>query len=396
MLAPRGGPNEQLTGGMDQEVAYVAENPKDVNMTKPMTGAAQANILLVDDRPDKILALETILSPLGQRILKANSGEEALRILLNEEAAVIVLDVMMPGMDGFETAKLIRERESTGDIPIIFVSALDATNERVNRAYALGAVDYVPGPSSPDALRAKVRVFVELHHKTQALKNKSDQMEEFCYAVAHDLRAPLRTIDGFCQRLLDTTGGKLDENEKEYLTRICASVARMTTLTRDLLDYAKIQTADVTNQPVDLTEVARAAVEFYGEEIKNACAKVVLRGPLGRVLASEDGLIRVLRNLVGNALHYAEDGRNPEVELSSQLNADKIRLSVRDNGIGIPPDQINKLFRMFERISKRREGSGLGLAMVKSGIERMGGQVGVESRLGEGSTFWVELPSAEK
>ncbi len=362
----------------------------------PTTGAGQANILIVDDRPDRILALETSLAPLGQRILKAASGEEALRLLLNEEAAVIVLDVMMPGMDGFETASLIRERDSTRDIPIIFVSALDATNERVNRAYALGAVDYVPGPSSPDALQAKVRVFVELFLKTRLLQKKSDQMEELCYAVAHDLRAPLRTVDGFCRMLLANAAGKLDDDEKEYLQRICGSVKRMSTLTQDLLDYAKIQTADVTNHPVDLTEVARAAVEFYGEEIKNASAKVVLREPLGRVLASEDGLIRVLRNLVGNALHYAEDGRDPEVELSSQLNADKVRLSVRDNGMGIPADQMNKLFRMFERISKRREGSGLGLAMVKSGIERMGGQVGVESKLGQGSTFWLELPSAER
>src|SRR4051812_21202815 len=222
-------------------------------MTKPATRAARANILLVDDRPDKILALETILAPLGQRILKANSGEEALRVLLNEEAAVIVLDVMMPGMDGFETAKLIRERESTRDVPIIFVSALDATNERVNRAYALGAVDYVPGPSSPDALRAKVRVFVELHHKTQALKNKSTQMEELCYVVAHDLRAPLRTINGFCRALLDEAGGKLNQSEREYLDRICGSVKRMSTLTRDLLDFAKFQSADMANQAVDLS-----------------------------------------------------------------------------------------------------------------------------------------------
>jgi signal transduction histidine kinase len=303
---------------------------------------------------------------------------------------------MMPGIDGFETASLIRQRDNTRDVPIIFVSALDPTNERVSRAYALGAVDYVPGPASPDALRARVRVFVELHLKTRQLRNKSDQMEELCYAVAHDLRAPLRSIAGFCGTLSDTAGGKLDDHEKEYLRRICGSVKRMTTLTGDLLDFAKIQSNDLASQPVDLTTVARATVEFCGDEIKNACAKVVLREPLGKVLGNHDGLMQVLRNLLANAITYGAEGRPTEVQVFSQFNQSRVRLCVQDNGIGIAPEHTGKLFRMFERLAvKKREGTGLGLAIVKSGIERMGGKVGVESTLGQGSTFWVELPSAE-
>jgi signal transduction histidine kinase len=365
-------------------------------MTKRISGAAQASILLVDDRADKILALETILAPLGQRLLKAQTGEEALRVLLQEEVAVIVMDVMMPGMDGFETAALIRQKESTKDVPIIFVSALDATNERVGRAYSLGAVDYVPGPSSPDALRAKVRVLVELYLKTRESKSKSEQMERMCYAVAHDLRAPLRTINGFCRALTEEVDGKLEDTQKQYLERICASVNRMSALTKDLLNFAKLQSGELAMQTVNLGTVARSTVNFLEEEIRKAEARITIREPMGEASGNEEVLIQVLRNLVLNAITYAEDGRRPEVEVFEKRKEGRVRLCVRDNGIGIAPEDTGKLFRMFERLStSKKDGTGLGLAIVKSGIDRMGGKVGLESKLGEGSTFWLELAEAE-
>jgi signal transduction histidine kinase len=364
-------------------------------MTKRINGAAQASILLVDDRADKILALETILAPLGQNLLKAENGEEALRVLLREEVAVIVMDVMMPGMDGFETAALIRQKESTKDVPIIFVSALDATNERVSRAYSLGAVDYVPGPGSPEALRSKVRVLVELYLKTRESKSKSEQMERMCYAVAHDLRAPLRTINGFSRALMEEVDWKLGDTQKQYLERICASVERMSTLTKDLLDYAKLQSGELAMQTVDLGRVAKAAVNFLEEEIRRAEAKITIREPMGEVSGNEEVLIQVLRNLVLNAITYAADGRQPEVEIFEKRTKGRLRLCVRDNGMGIAPEDTGKLFRMFERLStSKKDGTGLGLAIVKSGIDRMGGEVGVESKLSEGSTFWVELPES--
>src|SRR3954470_17729447 len=157
----------------------------------------RVDVLIVDDRPDKLLALEAILSPLNENIVTATSGREALRLLLKREFAVLLLDVRMPDIDGFETAALIRQNERTKDLPIIFISAFDATDEKLQKVYALGAVDYIPTQGAPEALRAKVAVFVELYRKNRALQRlveqmteKTEQLHDFCYTVAHDLRAP--------------------------------------------------------------------------------------------------------------------------------------------------------------------------------------------------------------
>jgi two-component system sensor histidine kinase/response regulator len=374
-------------------------------MKAPTHDAPTASILLVDDRRDKLLALESLLAPLGQRVVKAQSGEEALRRVLQEEYAVILLDVAMPGMDGFETASLIRQRESARALPILFVTALESNDERLRRAYQLGAVDYLPGAASSDALLSKVKVLVDLYAKTKRLETatreleeKNQQLENICYAVAHDLRSPLRSLQGFSQALLAEEAERLGERGKEYLQRISASTRRMDTLTADLLLFAKYQHDNLLPLPVDVGEVANEAIEFLGDEINRADAEVSIRQPLCEVRANKEALTRVVTNLVANAITYVAEGRRPKVEIYCRKEGSMVRISVRDNGIGIAPENMGRLFRMFERLSSSREihGTGLGLAIVKTGIERMGGSVGVESMLGTGSTFWVKLPSAER
>src|SRR3954453_18518581 len=176
----------------------------------------QVDILIVDDRPDKLLALEAILAPLNENVVTATSGGQALRLLLKRDFAVLLLDVQMPEIDGFQTAELIRQNERTKNLPILFVSAFEPTNEKLQKVYALGAVDYIPTPGSPEALRAKVAVFVDLYRKNRVLQkllhetsSKTAQLHEFCYAVAHDLRAPLRSISGFAEVLKKDYAGVL-------------------------------------------------------------------------------------------------------------------------------------------------------------------------------------------
>lgn len=367
-----------------------------------MSDVEKTNILVVDDRPDKLMALDVILSPLQQNVIKAQSGEAALRLMLQHDFAVILLDVNMPGMDGFEIASLVREAERTKDIPIIFVSALEPSDERVQRAYSLGAVDYVPSPGAPEVLRAKVSVFVELHLKnrhllriSQELQTRNQQLQNYCYAMAHDLRAPLRAQRHFSQILLEDCAAKMDENEKDLLTRIFRSAARMDALVVDLMQFIRIEHINLPVEKLDLNETVAAALNYLEDEIRITGTTVNLNEPLLQLTGHKATVIQIVVNLVCNAITFVAEGKKPAIQISSEAYRNKVRVSVQDNGIGIDSEHRNKVFDLFERLqpSKHLEGTGVGLAIVKTGIERMNGKVGVESESGKGSTFWFELPA---
>ncbi|MBI3721079.1 MAG: response regulator, partial [Fimbriimonas ginsengisoli] len=244
----------------------------------PETSQEQVKILLVDDQPENLLSAEAVLEPLGQQIVKAESGREALRHLLNHDFALILLDIMMPGMDGFETAALIRQRERSRLTPIIFLTALGRSEEHIRLGYTLGAVDYMLKPFIPEILRSKVAVFVELNRKTRLLQEQSEllerrnvelqealdrswraeqeikalnqhlenhldelaeinrELEAFSYTVSHDLRGPLTRISGFSKALHESMANRLEDQERIYLERIETSSRRMTDLVEDLLN----------------------------------------------------------------------------------------------------------------------------------------------------------------
>src|SRR5688572_5437337 len=199
----------------------------DRNETTAPNASATVNILMVDDSPDKLLAMESVLEGLGPNLVKVHSGEEALRILLRKDFALILLDVNMPGMDGFETAQLIRKKKSLELIPIIFVTALSTTDADVFKGYQFGAVDYILTPIVPEILRTKVGVFVQLWKQRRELETKAEalrvanahleerakelvqankELEGFCYTIAHDLRASLRAMEGLAALLLEDSG----------------------------------------------------------------------------------------------------------------------------------------------------------------------------------------------
>ena len=359
-------------------------------------------ILMVDDRPDKLLALEAILSPLNERMVRASSGREALEQLSKDDFAVILLDVQMPGLDGFETAALIRQNERTKDLPIIFVSAFEATEQRLERVYALGAVDYLPVPVSIAALRAKVAVFVELFRKNRALRQLIHQMDEktkqldgFCYSVAHDLRAPLRTMSSYAELVREEYGAVLPENGKAYLEKITAASTRLDRLIQDLLGYSKIEQMPLQGQEVDLQHVIAAALKHVEQEIQTKRANVSIRPPLPKVLSDRTALEHVFLNLISNALKFSRDGSPPAISIHSEQTGPRVRVWVEDNGIGIDPKYHRQIFRMFEKLdnSLKYPGTGVGLAIVSRTIQRLGGTTGVESQPNLGSRFWVELPA---
>src|ERR1700681_3733340 len=246
------------------------------SLTKPQS---TVSILVVDDDATKRFALKTILAPLGETVVEASSGADGLRQLLRQEFAVVLLDVRMPVMDGFETAQLIRQRPRSELTPIIFVTALDQAETDMGRGYDLGAVDFVFAPVVPAILRAKVAVFVELYRaqqelrryrsrletlveeRTTALTAINRELEAFSYSVSHDLRAPLLAFDGLSQTLLDDYGDRLDTKAKDYTKSKCGASQRMTSVFDGLQELFRLTSGEVHREQIDVTALSKEIVK---------------------------------------------------------------------------------------------------------------------------------------
>jgi PAS domain S-box-containing protein len=227
-----------------------------------------------------------------------------------------------------------------------------------------------------------------------ALKETNAELDAFAYTVAHDLRAPLRALQGFGQALLEDYADRLDTTGKDYLQRIAGAAQRMDTLIEDLLAYSRLSRVDLTLKPVPLGAVVSAVLAYLKDSLQERQAQVVVDAPLPEVIGHHSTLTQVVANLITNAVKYVAPGAQPMVSVWAVERAGCVRLCVEDNGIGIAPEHQTRIFRVFERLhgSETYPGTGVGLAIVKKGMERMGGRSGVESEVGKGSRFWVELP----
>ncbi|MGZ8920475.1 MAG: hybrid sensor histidine kinase/response regulator, partial [Limisphaerales bacterium] len=371
------------------------------------SSAEKVNILMVDDSPDKLLAMESVLESLGQNLVKVPSGEEALRILLRQDFALILLDVNMPGMDGFETAQMIRKRRSMEHIPIIFVTALSTTDADVFKGYQFGAVDYILTPFVPEILRTKVGVFVDLWKQRRELEARAEalrvanldladraqqlslanlELESFCYTIAHDLRAPLRAMEGLTALLLEEYTEKLDSSARDYGMRIRTAAARMDQMIQELLAYSRLSLLSIEAQPVRLSRAIKDALSQLTWDLEQRNAHVAVEESGHCVLGNYVILVQVLVNLVSNALKFVQEGKTPQIKIHDELRDGKVRVWVEDNGIGIAQEHRDRIFRIFERLHGRDNyaGTGVGLAIVHKSIQRMNGQVGLESDVGKG------------
>ena len=383
----------------------------------------KANVLLVDDQPGKLVSLEAILSELGENIVMVDSGLKALEFLLKNDCAVIVLDVNMPTMDGFEAAALIRERPSLERTPIIFVSAYNVSDLDRLKGYGIGGVDYLFVPIIPAILKAKVQVFVEVFKQKEVIRRQAldlarqnqekekqieeiqrlntqlsaanEELESFSYSVSHDLRGPVRAMNGFSDALISDYQKGLPPEAVDFLTRIKKAATRMDALICDILDYSRVAKTDLALQPVDLETVLQSIIQNY-DNLRLPHARVLFNGPFPPVHAHEGCLTQCLSNLLVNAVKFVPKGKMPEIQVRVEDGPSGVRIWVEDNGIGIDPSHHGRIFQMFGRINEASlyEGTGIGLTIVKKGAERMGGSVGVESTLGQGSRFWIELPPA--
>lgn len=233
-----------------------------------------------------------------------------------------------------------------------------------------------------------------VEQRTAELKERNEELEAFNYSLAHDLRAPLRAMEGFSQALLEDYGTRLDATGRHYAELVASGAKTMDRMILDLLAYSRIARAELEVAPVNLPQVVRAASAQVSAEISARGAHVTLDGELPDVVGHGPTLVQVFANLLGNGIKFVPADRIPEVRITAVQRNGDIRIWVEDNGIGIAPEHRDRIFRVFERLNAAEDypGTGIGLAIVRKGIERMGGMVGVESEPGRGSRFWVELP----
>jgi signal transduction histidine kinase len=377
------------------------------HMTPPV------NFLLVDDLDENLLALEALLQRDGLVCLKAHSGEEALELLLVHNVALALLDVQMPGMDGFQLAEFMRGSERARHIPIIFVTAGSADNRRRFRGYEAGAVDFIQKPIEPDVLRSKASVFFDLYQQRQQIQAQRDELSayaeelrtvdrrktEFIAMLAHELRNPIMAFSGGARLLKKQRDPAQAEEIRERMERQAFHLSR---LIEDLTDISRIGQGKISLRPekIDLQTILTSALETSQTQIDSAGHELTLDLPEHTVWLQADKtrIAQVVSNLLNNAAKYTPPGG--KITVTARADVDVVTIVVSDNGIGVPADMQSRIFEIFTQVQTEdatpQAGLGIGLALVKQLVELHGGSVTVASEgTGKGSTFAVQLPLLE-
>ena len=409
-----------------------------------MTEDRRVNLLLVDDRPENLLALQAILEPLGQSLVLAHSGAEALKCVLQHEFACILLDVQMPDMNGFDTAQIIKSREKSRYIPIIFLSAISKEDSYVFKGYSMGAVDYVFKPFNPDVLRSKVAVFVdlylkqqqimeqaemladsqrrelELEHRTELLEAEAKsaaqltelnkQLQErqaeleqamgvrnrFYASMSHELRTPINAVIGYSTLLIDNIYGPLNDKQREGLQRTLRAARHLLELVNDVLDLSKIEAGkiELSMQPVNIPNLIDdlfVTVRPLADE--NGTNLTFERPDEPMTVVTDPRRVRqILLNLLSNAIKFGL--QKPILVTSTRTATGGAAIAVVDQGEGISDEDLSRVFEEFVQVSPTQQlGTGLGLPISRRLATLLDGSLEVRSEPGAGSVFTLTLPS---
>ncbi|HZK78408.1 MAG TPA: hybrid sensor histidine kinase/response regulator [Gemmatimonadaceae bacterium] len=411
-----------------------------------MTEDQRVKILLVDDRPENLLALAAILEPLGQILVSAHSGDEALKCVLQHDFAAILLDVQMPDMNGFDVAQIIKSREKSRYIPIIFLSAINKEDSYVFKGYSMGAVDYVFKPFNPDVLRSKVAVFVDLYLKQEQLRQQAEQLADsarrelelehrtelleaeaesaaklselnrqlqdrqskleqamgvrnrFYASMSHELRTPINAVIGYSTLMIDNIYGPLNEKQREGLERSLKAARHLLELVNDVLDLSKIeagkielalQSVNIPGLIEDLFVTVRPLADEHG-------TKLTFVHPEGemKIVTDPRRVRQILLNLLSNAIKFGN--QRPIAVSCAREDGGGISVSVVDHGEGISEEDRTRIFEEFVQVSLTQHmGTGLGLPISRRLATLLDGSLDVQSVIGKGSTFTLRLPTAE-
>ncbi|RED22565.1 phospho-acceptor domain-containing protein [Flavobacterium cutihirudinis] len=399
-------------------------------------------VLIVDDIKANIIALKKTLELHNIDVDTAESGEEALRKILKTNYCLIIMDVQMPGLDGFEVVKILSGNKRTKDIPVIFLSALNIEKKYIFKGYESGAVEYITKPVDTDLLMLKVKTFIKIYEqqnelkgikdllskeikirkeaqdnleikiaertkelvaKNEELEMKNHELQQFAWVVSHDLNEPIRKIQIFI-KIIKELYLKADDKAIDYVDRTIKSAERMQTLITDLLAYSRLS-AQVKPEVTDLNIVLQEVLSDFDYLIdrKNATVKT---SELPTIDSIPSQLRQVFQNLIGNAIKFSGQNGAPIIEISSELISEKsfdspaspegkfCRIIVKDNGIGFDEIYLDRIFIIFQSLNDRQtyEGTGIGLAIAKKIIEKHNGLITAKSEVGKGASFIIVLP----
>lgn len=401
-------------------------------------------ILIVDDKKENIIPLKKILELHNLESEEANSGDEALKMTLKKNYSLIILDVQMPDMDGFEVAETLAGSNRTKEIPIIFLSAISKEKQYITKGYQSGGVDYITKPVDQELFILKVKTFLKLYQQQTELRDTRDllfreieirkdaqenleekilqrtaeltqknneleisnhELQQFAWVVAHDLKEPIRKINTFV-KLIGERCLNDDPNGNFYVDRTTLAAERMEGLINDLLNYSRLS-SPAQCEICDIDEIVSEVttdLEHIIEE-KNATVEIHNKLPMARGVHSQ--LRQVFQNLIGNALKFTKEGTDARIDIfseviqgneidpSGKLTGSYNRITVKDNGIGFDNQYKEKVFTIFQRLHHKGvyEGSGVGLSIAKKIIEKNNGMITADSREGEGATFTILLPT---
>jgi signal transduction histidine kinase len=409
----------------------------------------EAKILVVDDREDNLLSIETLLEKEGYRIVKADSGRAALKILLkDQDFSLILMDVQMPQMNGLETANLIYERDRLKHIPIIFITAHQYGEDLMFKGFKIGGVDYIHKPIDPALLRFKVGVFVELYQKTkellaqeeqlrainssleqeiyerriseerirllnqQLIKNNSelkeinDELDRFAFVASHDLQEPLRKIRLFNNLISNGVGQEEPETLRNHLEKINKATVRMQLLINDLLAYSRHTQSANHFEWVNMNDLLSEVLSDLEIEIKKTGTTITIT-PLPRLKVVPTQIRQLFQNLISNSIKFSKQGIKPEIHIWSEPcemtelsggpgeTRPAYKIMVKDNGIGFDQKYAEDIFVVFKRLHSYHEieGTGIGLSICKKIAEKHYGEIKAESSPGKGSIFIISLPA---
>lgn len=378
------------------EIKYLMANSNSKIKVEPQ----KFRILMVEDNEINVRIMQEILEKTGYQVDCATNGQDGLKCVEESKPDLILLDVMMPVMGGFEVCSKLKANAETTDIPIIFMTAATDTKSIV-QGFELGAVDYIKKPVQPQEMLARIKTHLTVRALQMGLNNEISNREElisdltsFTHMMAHDLKNPISNILGFSEVLIND--GKLLKEQTliETVQYIKQSGEKAYEIIDSLLLLANIRLKDVPSEPVNLQLLILEAKTHFTHKFETENIEFNYSGNWPWVLGYSLWIEEVLANLISNAIKYG--GTPPHIELKyKQIENNFIKISVKDNGEGLHPEQIGKLFQPFVKLHSSRDGHGLGLSIVKRIIEKMGGVVGAESRVGIGSSFYFTLPLAE-
>jgi len=354
------------------------------------------SIVIVDDTPENLHLLGEMLGEHGYRVRSAPNGERALATVQKEPPDLILLDILMPGLNGYDVCRQLKADPRSKDIPVIFISALNEVFDKVT-AFSIGGVDYITKPFQIEEVLARIQTHLSLEALRQQLREqnaelqaRNSELDSFARTVAHDLKNPLMVLLGTLD-LLREMQPDVDDEMKHILEMSLRGARKLASIVDELLLLSSIRRESVHLTPIDMGQCVRQSLERLTPLVKQSGAEIVLPEAWPQVNGYAPWIEEVWANYLSNAMKYG--GTPPRLELASTLQADgMLRFSVRDNGAGLDSDAQAQLFTEFTRLDQvRAEGHGLGLSIVRRIMDKLGGQYGVESTPGGGSTFYFSL-----